>query len=107
MTYNIFFKYKYITKPTLTQEYLVIKALRYFNHSIKLTTKHKGGKIDSMVRMEDLFNLEPANKVRDRSKEVRYTNEPPKVMNCFSDPSMTLAASTYRYTAKSTRIFDS
>ena len=32
--------------------------------------------------MEDIFNIDLENKVMGRAKEVRYANDPPKVLNC-------------------------
>ena len=40
--------------------------------------------------MEELFNTDPENKVRGRSKKVRSENDPPKVMNFHSAPRFTL-----------------
>ena len=42
------------------------------------------------MKMEEKFNIEPSNKVRDRAKKVRYENDIPKVMKCYSAPRVTL-----------------
>ena len=40
--------------------------------------------------MEEKFNTEPSNKVSDRAKEFQYENDTPNVLNCCSDPRVTL-----------------
>ena len=46
--------------------------------------------LEALVRMEDLFNTYPEKKVRDRSKDVKFANDPPKVLKCCSDSRVTL-----------------
>ena len=40
--------------------------------------------------MEEIFNIKPEKKVRDRSKEVQYATDTPKVLKCCSDPRVNL-----------------
>ena len=46
--------------------------------------------METLVKMEEKFNIEPSNKVRDRAKKVRYANDLPKDMKCYSAPRVTL-----------------
>ena len=39
---------------------------------------------------EELLNTDPEKKARDRAKEFRSVNDPPEVLNCLSDPRVTL-----------------
>ena len=70
---------------------MLVKSLQYLKHAIKETKNHKGNKnLETLVKMEEKFNTEPSNKVRDRAKKVRYENDIPKVMKCYSAPRVTL-----------------
>ena len=46
--------------------------------------------METLVKMEEKFNTDPSNKVRDKAKKVRYANDLPKDMKCYSAPRVTL-----------------
>ena len=77
----MFLRHNYITRATLTPEDMIVKALHDLKHAIKGMENHKGKKMEALVRMEEISNIDPENKVSYRAKEFQSTNDPTKVLN--------------------------
>ena len=46
--------------------------------------------MEALARMEELFNTDTENEIRDKAKEDQSTNDLPKIMNCLSAPELNL-----------------